>query len=252
MPPQRAPLPTDPSALPPTERETLDELARQLAAASLPELSPAESALVTAHLRLLDAWNPAINLTRVSDPIERATRHLLDSLVAAPHIERLIPDGHGKIADLGSGGGFPGIPLAARLLSRHEGLSITLIESIGKKARFLEAVTAASGLAPRLRVAHARAEELAQGGGVRFDVITARAIAPLGELVRFAAPLLTPTGSLLAWKRAGVEWDAELGAAASFIGTSAIEVTEVNVAALEGALLVRVTPHESERVWARV
>ena len=207
--------------------------------------------MITAHLRLLDAWNPAINLTRVSDPRERATRHLLDSLVAAPHIERLLPNG-GKIADLGSGGGFPGIPLAARLLSHHSNLSMTLIESIGKKARFLEAVTAASGLAPRLRVAHSRAEELVQGGGVRFDVVTARAVAPLGELIRLAAPLLTPTGSLLAWKRATDEWSAELSAAASFIGQSAIEVVAMNVAALDGALLVRVTPHESERVRARV
>ena len=129
---------------------------------------------------------------------------------------------------------------------------MTLIESIGKKVRFLEAVTAASGLAPRLRVAHARAEDLAQGGGVRFDLITARAIAPLGELIRLVAPLLTPTGSLLAWKRASDEWDAELGAASSFIGTSAIEVIPVGATALDGALLVRVTPHESERVRARV
>ncbi|MFM9129405.1 MAG: RsmG family class I SAM-dependent methyltransferase [Candidatus Limnocylindrus sp.] len=65
---------------------------------------------------------------------------MLDSLVAAPHIERLLPRG-GKIADLGSGGGFPGVPLAARLLTHDESLSMTLIESIGKKARFLEVVT---------------------------------------------------------------------------------------------------------------
>ena len=237
--------------MPPTERDTLDELAHQLAVASLPSLSSEETAILTAHLRLLDAWNLAINLTRVSDPLERATRHLLDSLVAASHIELLLPNG-GKIADLGSGGGFPGVPLAARLLSHHSNLSMTLIESIGKKARFLEAVTAASGLAPRLHVAHARAEELAHGGGVRFDLITARAIAPLGELIRLAAPLLTPTGSLLAWKRASDEWDAELSAASSFIGTSAIEVIPVGAPALYGALLVRVTPHESERVRARV
>jgi 16S rRNA (guanine527-N7)-methyltransferase len=129
---------------------------------------------------------------------------------------------------------------------------MTLVESIGKKARFLEAVTAASGLAPRLRVAHARAEDLAQGGGVRFDVITARAVAPLGELIRLAVPLLTPTGSLLAWKRASEEWDTELGAASSFIGASAIAVAPVNAESLAGALLVRVTPHESERERARV
>lgn len=234
--------------LPPTERETLTELARQLAAASLPALSDEEAAVLTAHLRLLDAWNPAINLTRVSDPLERATRHLLDALVAAPLVEHLLSDGRGKIADLGSGGGFPGVPLAARLLSRHADLSLTLIESIGKKARFLETVAAASGLAPRLRVAHARAEGMAQGGGVRFDLITARAIAPLSELIRLVAPLLTPTGSLLAWKRAGEGWNAELSTASSFIGSSAIEVIPVNVVALEGALLVRVTPHKSERV----
>jgi len=203
-------------------------------------------------VRLLDAWNPAINLTRVTDPLERATRHLLDSLVAVPHIERLIPDGGGTIADLGSGGGFPGVPLAARLLPCHDGLSVTLVESIGKKARFLETVAAASGLAPRLRVAHARAEELAQDGDARFDVITARAVAPLGELIRLAAPLLTRTGSLVAWKRTGGDWDAELRAAASLIGTDAIEVREVNVDALAGALLVCVTPHESVRVRARV
>lgn len=138
------------------------------------------------------------------------------------------------------------------MLSRHDSYSMTLIESIGKKARFLEAVTAASGLAPRLRVAHARAEDLAQGSGVRFDVITARAIAPLGELIRLAAPLLTPTGSLLAWKRAGGDWDAELSAASSFIGSSAIEVAPVHAAGLAGALLVRVAPHESERESAGI
>jgi 16S rRNA (guanine527-N7)-methyltransferase len=204
--------------------------------------------VLTAHLRLLDAWNPAINLTRVGDPLERATRHLLDALVAAPLVEHLLSDGRGKIADLGSGGGFPGVPLAARLLSRHADLSLTLIESIGKKARFLETVAAASGLAPRLRVAHARAEDMAQLGGVQFDLVTARAIAPLSELIRLVAPLLTPTGSLLAWKRAGEGWNAELSTASSFIGSSAIEVIPVNVVALEGALLVRVTPHKSERV----
>ncbi|MFM9128283.1 MAG: hypothetical protein ACKOPF_00270, partial [Candidatus Limnocylindrus sp.] len=95
-------------------------------------------------------------------------------------------------------------------------------------------------------------EELAQGSGVRFDVITARAVAPLGELIRLTAPLLSPTGSLLAWKRASDAWEAELSAASSLIGQSAIEVVPVNVSPLEGALLVRVTPHESGRVRARV
>lgn len=238
--------------MPATEHETLDELARLLRVAALPAITAEERTLLTAHIRLLDAWNEAINLTRVVDPLERAARHFLDSLAAVPEIERLLPAGRVNAADLGSGGGFPGIPIAARLLTRRPDLTLTLIESVGKKARFLEAVCAASGLAPRLRVAHARAEELVQGGGIRFDLIMARAIAPLGELIRLAAPLLTPRGALLAWKRAGDDWDAELIAAASLIGDRAIHVQAVGITELEGALLVRVSPHESERPRARV
>lgn len=230
---------------------TLDELSRLLPDAALPPLSDAEIFVLTAHLRLLDAWNPAINLTRISDPHERAARHLLDSLIAVPHIEQLLPPG-GAIADLGSGGGFPGIPLAARLLSHRLDLSMTLIESIGKKARFLDAVVAASGLSPRLCVAHARAEELAQGGGIHFDVVTARAVAPLGELIRLVTPLLSVNGSLLAWKRIGEEWDAELSTASSLVGMNVIQVFEVGSSRLPGALLVRVTPHKTEGALAQV
>ena len=143
------------------------------------------------------------------------------------------------------------MPLAARLLTRHDNLSLTLIESIGKKARFLEAVAAASGLAPRLRVAHSRAEELARSG-VRFDLITARAVAPLSELIRLSTPLLAPTGSLVAWKRAGADWDAEYATARSFVGAAAMEVIPLDVEALVGALLVRVTPQAFERGAAQV
>ena len=208
--------------------------------------------MIAAHLRLLDAWNPAINLTRVIDPRERATRHLLDSLVAVPHLDGLLPSQGGRVADLGSGGGFPGVPLAARLLARDETRTLTLIESIGKKARFLDAVAAASGLAPRLRVAHSRAEELATRDGATFDLVTARAVAPLSELIRLAAPLLLPSGSLVAWKRAGEGWDAELRTAESLIGPRAIEVIRVEVPGLDGALLVRVAPHRSGSANGRV
>lgn len=243
---ERAVLPSDPALLPPSEVETLAALERLLVAAELPPLDVAESGVIAAHLRLLDAWNPAINLTRIVEPSERALRHLLDALVAVPLIERILGAdvaANQRIADLGSGGGFPGIPLAARLLPRRAGLRIDLVDATAKKARFLETVVAASGLAPRLAVVCARAEERARDPRApRYDVIVARAVAPLVELLRIAAPLLKPNGSIVAWKRSGEGWPAELAAATSLVGADALTIEPVAAPALAGALLVVMTP----------
>lgn len=240
--PDRAPLPTDPAALPPTEAPTLAALEPLLGAAGLPPLADAERAAIAAHLRLLDAWNPSINLTRIVGPAERAQRHLLDSLVALPLIERLLPPDGGRIGDLGAGGGFPGVPVAARLLGHRDTATLDLIEATQKKARFLEAVAAASGLAPRLRVRAARAESLARPGGPRYDVVTARAVAPLAELARLALPLLAPGGWLAAWKRAGEGWEAELATATSLLGAGRIRIEPIAAPGLEGGLIALVGP----------
>lgn len=236
---ERQPLPTDPTELPPTERETLAELDLLLDVASLAPLSQNERAIHTAHLRLLDAWNPAINLTRISDARDRATRHLYDALVAVPSIQRLLPNG-GALADLGSGGGFPGIPLAARLLPAYPRATFDLIEATGKKARFLECVVAASGLSPQLRVVNARAEELGSRSHVKYDLIAARGVAPLTELIRLARPLLFDHGHLLAWKRNSEVWEAELATAVSLVGAPAIHVEHMDLPGLDRAMLVHV------------
>lgn len=248
---ERAALPSDPSLLPPTERETLAALEPLLVAAGLPTLEAFESAVIAAHLRLLDAWNPAINLTRIVEPNERAVRHLLDALVAVPLVEQLLDtsgEAPQRIADLGSGGGFPGVTLAARLLPRRPELRIDLIDATAKKARFLETVVAASGLAPRLAVICARAEELARNPrSQRYDVIVARAVAPLAELARIATPLLRPGGSIVAWKRDGEGWSEELATATSLVGADALRVEPVATPSLNGALLVIVTPRRRNR-----
>jgi len=237
---ERQPLPTNPDELPPTEHESLNALDDLLRVAPLPPLSAPERKVLTAHLRLLDAWNPFINLTRIERAGERATRHLLDALVAVPLIDQFLPSG-GTFADLGSGGGFPGTPLAARLLTARPAATFDLIEATGKKARFLEVVVAASGLAPRLRVVHARAEELASQAPTRYDVITARAVAPLAELTRIALPLLKTGGHLMAWKRDGDGWAEELATATSLVGADAVRVHRVTQAGLDRALLVLVS-----------
>jgi 16S rRNA (guanine527-N7)-methyltransferase len=103
------------------------------------------------------------------------------------------------VLDLGSGGGFPGIPLAV-VLSAHR---VLLVDSVGKKARFLATAIAALGLAPGVAAAAARAEELGADRRQRgtWPAVVVRAVTNLAELAELALPLLTLGGLLLAWKR---------------------------------------------------
>ena len=143
------------------------ELAAGLAALAL---DPALATPLLAYLALLDRWNRTYNLTAIRDPREMVGKHLLDSLAMHPYIAT------GTLADLGTGAGLPGIPLA---LAKPE-LQVTLVESNGKKARFLREAVRTLGLA-NARVAESRAEALDQPGA--FDAITARALATLPLIV---------------------------------------------------------------------
>jgi 16S rRNA (guanine527-N7)-methyltransferase len=130
--------------------------------------------------------------TTVRDPAEAVNVHIADSL-SGLEIEAVREAR--AIADLGAGAGFPGLVLAAALPQAR----VTLVESAGRKAAFIERAAEAAGLA-NVVVLHARAEEVAGP----FDVVTARALAPLGVLAEYAAPLLRLGGSLVAWKGARV------------------------------------------------
>ena len=147
------------------------------------------------HLDLLKRWQKRINLvgsTTLSDPWRR---HVLDSAQLAP----LVPAG-ARLADLGSGAGFPGLVLAIM-----RGGPVDLIESDARKAAFLTEAVRATG-APAA-VHNARAETLA----LRADVVAARACAPLDRLLGLALPLLAPGGACLFLK--GARADEELRAA---------------------------------------
>lgn len=134
------------------------------------------------HLGLLREANRHLNLTRISDPREAAVKHVLDSLWFLPHLE-----GAGSILDLGSGPGFPGIPLA---LARPE-LEVHLCESTAKKAAALEGFASALGL--ELRVHALRAETVLRD--IAVDVVVARAAGSARSLLR----LLRPVGA--SWRR---------------------------------------------------
>ncbi|MFM2105721.1 MAG: hypothetical protein RL338_753 [Chloroflexota bacterium] len=196
----RVPLPSRSSDLPPLPDGFGTALDAGLEALGI-ELSPASRTGIEAHVRLLLAWTAAINLTAVRDPERVATAHVIDSLAALPLLREL---GAADLLDIGSGGGFPGLPLALALPARRA----LLVESIGKKARFLETAVADLVALGSLRggavsVATARAEAL--GGDPahrgRWPIVVARAVASLEELVGLAAPLLAPGGRLVAWKR---------------------------------------------------
>ena len=137
------------------------------------------------YVELLQRWNAAYNLTAVRDPAEMVTRHLLDSLAILPRV-------HGAtLADLGSGAGLPGIPLAIAAPERE----ILLVDSNGKKARFLREAVRKLGLT-HTRVAESRVENV-EG---TFECITARAFASLGEMLARGGHLLATDGRWLALK----------------------------------------------------
>ena len=229
----RDPLPTRVEACPPLHAAYHDALGGALGAIGVVLDGPAREA-IDGHVRLLVAWNAAINLTSIRDPAEIAIRHVADSLTA---VDAVRAAGGEAILDIGSGGGFPGIPLAAALPSSEA----LLIDSVGKKARFLEVAADAIGLAGRIRVGSVRAEALAVDARHRgrWPAVTARAVAPLAELVELAFPLLAPGGLLIAWKRG--DRDVEIGAARRAIDAlsgGSIQVRPVALAGLAGHCLV--------------
>jgi 16S rRNA (guanine527-N7)-methyltransferase len=162
---------------------TLAVAARELGV----ELDDAQLRALTAHLDLLDEWNARMNLTAIRDRPSQLTKHVLDSLSVRPYLRGA------RIADVGSGAGFPGIPLAVIEPARR----FVLIESTGKKCRFLEHVREALALA-NVEVVQSRAETFRPEA--RFDTVIARAVGPIADLVRHAGRLLGPSGRLLAMK----------------------------------------------------
>lgn len=201
----RGPLPTRVSDLPPLPDAyglTLDDGLRALGI----DLSGRARAAIDGHVRMLLAWNEAINLTAIRDPAEIARLHVLDSLAAVPLLGDL---GARRLLDLGAGGGFPGLPLAAAVDAERA----LLVDSVGKKARFLAAAIEAVGLAGTVAAEQARGEHLALDPRDReaWPVVTARAVASLAELVEVALPLVAPGGVLIAWK--GPSAEAEIEAA---------------------------------------
>jgi 16S rRNA (guanine527-N7)-methyltransferase len=150
-------------------------------------LSAAQARAQLALLAELREWNTRFNLTSITAPADMLRKHLLDSLAVLPHLRGT------RIADVGTGAGFPGMPLAICSPERQ----FTLIDGTAKKCRFVE--HAAQMLEIRnVTVVHARAESWRPAAA--FDTVVARALASLAEFIRHAAHLCAPGGRMLAMK----------------------------------------------------
>lgn len=151
--------------------------------------APAAERLLAFERELL-AWNRRVNLVSRATAGEARERHVLDSLAALADLE-----GAHQLLDVGSGGGLPGIPLK---IARPD-LHVTLVESIGKKAEFLEHARARLELGPGLEVRRVRAEgRPLQEGLPRVDAAISRAVADLPSWLKLAVAYLKPSGSVLA------------------------------------------------------
>ena len=179
-------------------------------------LDSAQLHSLCSYIKLLEKWNKAYNLTAVRDPLEMVTYHLLDSLAIVPWHR-----GQRSI-DVGTGAGLPGIPLSIALPDRE----FCLLDSNGKKTRFLVQVAAELGL-KNVTVFQQRAQHVVDKAG--FDMVLSRAFASLGDMLEHTEHLLAADGRWLAMK--GVYPAEELAMLPAGIELEAVE--PVNVSGLE-------------------
>lgn len=180
--------------------------------------------------RLLAEWNEHTNLVGPKELDLFWSRHALDSA----QLLRLAPEAKRWI-DLGSGAGFPALVLAC-FLAEQEGASVHMVESIGKKARFLNEVIQAAGLPAQ--VFNMRIEDFGAGAG-RYDVVTARALAPLNRLIPYAKPILDRGAQGLFHK--GADLDAEMAAANDALNGGAYRAEVLESLSDPRGRIVRVT-----------
>lgn len=190
------------------------------------------------YARLLVEWNEKMNLTGITDPQGIAVKHFADSLTVAP----LLPKGKFSLIDVGTGAGFPGVPLA---LLRAD-CRLTLLDSLNKRLTFLDTVCREVGLSVTL--VHARAEEGGRRKELRerFDVAVARAVAAMPVLSEYCLPFVKVGGRFIALK--GPDADRERTEAARGIGVLGGKIADVTALTLPAEPVEGIEPMERRLV----
>jgi len=184
------------------------EKLRQLVAQTSLQLSEQQLQQLVQYVQLLDKWNSAYNLTSVRDPMEMLVKHIMDSLAVAPFIKGQ------RIIDVGTGPGLPGIPLAICFPDKE----FTLLDSLGKRIRFLNQVKLQLGL-KNVTPLQSRVEEHQPDPG--YDVVLSRAFASLSDMIGWCAHLPAADGQFLAMK--GAQAAEEIAALPDFVKVVANE-----------------------------
>lgn len=226
---------------------TPDELRTEILRRKL----PADESGIDTMIRLIDLvldWNQRMNLTAIRDPEEAYEKHLLDCLIPLCHVH---PEG--KVCDVGSGAGFPGLVWASALPD----VQFTLIEPIAKRCTFLNTAKNELNLS-NVTVINGRAEEFAAKHREAFDVVTARAVANLTMLSELCVPLVKPGGTFAAMK--GLHGEEELneaGYALKLLGCGEPQVYEDTLPCGETRTLIlaekqKPTPAAYPRPYAKI
>lgn len=203
------------------------------------EVTSGQAALFQSYLELLTEWNEKVNLTAITEPREVAVKHFLDSILLVNDLE--LTEGK-RLIDIGTGAGFPGLPL--KII--RPGLELTLLDGLNKRLLFLQ--EALKTLKLTAETVHFRAEEAGRREEYRaqFDFATARAVAPLNLLCEYCLPFLKIGGTFAAMK--GPNSAEEIGEAQRAIRLLGCEPRGVREFTLPGGdrrsliLITRVAP----------
>lgn len=208
--------------------KVIEEFARQAQSILSLELSATQLAQFEQLTGLLLDWNTRMNLTGITEPADIALKHYLDSLTV---LKVLTKAGHSRLLDVGTGAGFPGLPLAI-ILPR---LRVTLLDSTAKKLRFIEEAGRALGL-DNIRIVHARAEDAGRDDAHRgtYDFVTARAVSRMPALMECTLPMTKRGGLVIAMKGASAHEETRAAAKAiSTLGGELAGIEEVRLPNLE-------------------
>lgn len=192
------------------------------------EIGQIEAELFLKYLDLLHEWNQNINLTAITDPQEIVVKHFLDSIALIPALDKK-PDLN--LLDVGTGAGFPGIPLKIA----YPALNVVLLDSLNKRVNFLNEVIMQLGLSG-IRAVHGRAEDYAKNNEYResFDVVSSRAVARLSVLSELCLPFVKVGGIFASYKGLKAQEEVvEAGNALSELGGEVDREIEVKLPGID-------------------
>ena len=188
------------------------------------KLTEEKNAILEKYMEGILAWNEKVNLTNITDPAEFRIKHNADSLMCVDFPEFLDAE---TVIDVGTGGGFPGIPLAVYAPEKH----FTLLDSLNKRLKIIDELAGELGI-KNITLVHGRAEDAARAKEHRekYDLCVSRAVSNLATLSEYCLPFIKVGGYLLAYKGPGAEEEVkEAAKALKTLGGSLVDIRETSM-----------------------